>query len=78
MRTISLTLLALLLAMPAHIVAAQEAAIGEAIGEGDEPIGGEDVEGEPIGEGDEPIGGEDVEGEPIGEGDEPIGGETVY
>jgi hypothetical protein len=78
MQKIRLILLALLLAIPAGLATAQEAPYGEAVGEGDQPIAGEEVEGEAVGEGDEPIGGEEVDGEAAGEGDEPIGGETVY
>jgi hypothetical protein len=74
---IRLVLMVTLLAMSGSFALAQED-MGEAVGEGDEPIGGEEVEGEAVGEGDEPIGGEDVEGEAVGEGDEPVGDEPLY
>jgi hypothetical protein len=63
MKTLRLILLALLLAVPVELALAQEGPMGEAIGEGNEAIGGDNVGGEPTGEGneDEPIGGEPVQ-----------------
>jgi len=58
MKSFRFVIMLALLALPAHFALAQEAPFGEAVGEEDEPIGGEDVEGEAAGEGDEPIGGE--------------------
>jgi hypothetical protein len=77
MRTIRLVLIMALLATSASVAPAQDDLMGEAVGEDDEPIGGEEVGGEAVGEDDEPIGGEEVGGEAVGEEDEPIGGEPL-
>jgi len=78
MKSMRFMLMLTLLVLPARFALAQEAPMGEAVGEGDQPIGGEEVEGEAAGEEDEPMGDDAVEGEPAGEGDEPIGGEPLY
>src|SRR6185369_4716625 len=51
----------------------QLAQFGDAIGEGDQPIGGPMAYGEPVGNG--PIGGPMIYGDPVGNG--PIGGPSM-